>query len=131
MNAPQSNLPTMFPQWLDRIQIKYFNPVIRPLAGRVPGLALFKHTGRKSGRRFETPVTAYRKNSQLAIVLGHGMTDWARNAIAAGSADVALFRDEVHIVNPRIVPNGRDVAALPSFAKRQARNIAVFVADIS
>jgi deazaflavin-dependent oxidoreductase (nitroreductase family) len=126
-----SDLPKMFPEWLDRIQIKYFNPVIKPLAGRVPGLAKFIHTGRRSGRRYETPVTAYRKGDQVAIVLGHGMTDWARNTLAAGSADLALFRDEVHIVNPRIVPNGRDVAALPAFAKRQARNIAVFVADVS
>jgi deazaflavin-dependent oxidoreductase (nitroreductase family) len=121
----------MFPEWLDRLQVKYFNPVIKPLAGRVPGLALIKHTGRRSGRRFETPVTAYRKGSLLAIVLGHGMTDWARNAIAAGEADIKLSGDEVHIVNPRIVPNGRDVEALPSFARRQARNIAVFVADVS
>jgi deazaflavin-dependent oxidoreductase (nitroreductase family) len=126
-----SELPKMFPEWLDRLQIKYFNPVIRPLAGRIPGLALFKHTGRKSGRQFQTPVTAYRKGSELAIVLGHGMTDWARNALAAGEADVKLFRDEVHIVNPRIVPNGRDVAARPAVGRRQARNIAVFVADIA
>jgi deazaflavin-dependent oxidoreductase (nitroreductase family) len=121
----------MFPEWLDRLQIKYFNPVIRPLAGRVPGLALIKHTGRRSGRRFETPVTAYREGAEIAIVLGHGMTDWARNAIASGEADIKVFRDELHIVNPRIVPNGREVAALPSFARRQARNIAVFVADVS
>jgi len=131
VNERQPDLPTMFPQWLDRLQSKYFNPVIKPLAGRMPGLALFKHTGRNSGRQYETPVTAYRKGGQLAIVLGHGRTDWARNAIAAGRADVTLSGDEVHIVNPRIVPNGRDVAALPRFAKRQARNIAVFVADIS
>lgn len=121
----------MFPEWLDRLQSKYFNPVIRPLAGRLPGLALIKHTGRRSGRRFETPVTAYRQGSEIAIVLGHGMTDWARNAIAAGEADIKLFRGEVHIVNPRIVPNGREVTALPSFARRQARNLAVFVADVS
>ncbi|TFV60725.1 nitroreductase family deazaflavin-dependent oxidoreductase [Mycobacterium sp. PS03-16] len=126
-----SELPTMFPKWLDRIQIKYFNPVIRPLAGKMPGVALFKHTGRRSGRRFETPVTAYRRDGELAIVMGHGMTDWARNALAAGEADVVMSGDEVHIVRPRIVPNGRGVAALPAYAKRQARNIAVFVADIA
>lgn len=126
-----SELPTMFPKWLDRLQTKYFNPVVRPLAGRMPGLALFIHTGRRSGRRFETPVTAYRKDGQLAIVLGHGMADWARNALAAGQADVKIRGDQVHIVNPRIEPNGRDVAALPGFARRQARKIAVFVADVS
>lgn len=126
-----SELPRMFPPWLDRIQIKYFNPVVKPLAGRLPGISMIKHRGRRSGKTYETPVTAYRKGSQLAIVLGHGMTDWARNVLAAGEADVALFRGDVHIVNPRIEPTGRDVAALPAMARRQARKIAVFVADIS
>ena len=125
-----SDLPRMFPQWLDRIQIKYFNPVIKPLGGKVPGLSLIKHRGRTSGRSYETVVTAYRRGDQLAVVLGHGQTDWAKNILAAGEADVRLFRDEVHIVNPRIVPNGDDVAALPAIARRQAKNIAVFVADV-
>ena len=126
-----SDLPRMFPPWLDRIQIKYLNPLVKPLAGRLPGLSSIKHRGRTSGREYETVVTAYRKHGELAIVLGHGKTDWVKNVLAAGEADVELFRDEVHIVNPRIVPNGIDVGALPAMARRQARNIAVFVADIA
>jgi deazaflavin-dependent oxidoreductase (nitroreductase family) len=126
-----SDLPRMFPPWLDQIQIKYVNPLIKPLAGHVPGLSVIKHRGRTSGQPYETVVTAYRKGNQLAIVLGHGRTDWVKNVLAAGEADVALFRDEVHIVNPRIVPNGRDVAALPAMGRRQARNISVFVADVA
>jgi deazaflavin-dependent oxidoreductase (nitroreductase family) len=126
-----SELPRMFPEWLDRIQIKYMNPVIKPLAGKLPGLSVIKHRGRTSGRVYETVVTAYRKGDELAIVLGHGKTDWAKNILAAGEADVQLFRDQVHIVNPRIVPNGDGVTALPGVARRQAKNIAVFVADIA
>ncbi len=126
-----SELPRMFPEWLDRIQIKYLNPVLKPFGGRVPGLSVIKHRGRTSGRPYETVVTAYRKNNELAIVLGHGKTDWARNVLAAGEADVTLFRDEVHIVNPRIAPNGDDVVALPAMARRQAKRIAVFVANIA
>ncbi|MGE2834560.1 nitroreductase family deazaflavin-dependent oxidoreductase [Mycobacterium sp. SMC-4] len=126
-----TDLPRMFPEWLDRIQIKYFNPVIKPLGGKLPGLSIIKHRGRKSGRQYEAVVTAYRKGGQLAIVLGHGKTDWAKNVLAAGEADVRLFRDEVHIVNPRIVPNGQGVEALPAIARRQAKTVAVFVADIA
>lgn len=125
------DLPRMFPEWLDRIQIRYMNPVIKPLAGKVPGISVIKHRGRTSGRDYQTIVTAYRRDGQLAIVLGHGKTDWAKNVLAAGEADVRLFRDEVHIVKPRIVPNGDGVTALPAVARRQARKIAVFVADIA
>ena len=125
-----SELPRMFPEWLDRIQIKYFNPIVKPLAGRMPGLSVIKHRGRTSGRAYETIVTAYRNDSQLAIVLGHGKTDWAKNVLAAGEADVTMSGDEVHIVNPRIAPSGDGVEALPGFARRQARKVAVFVADV-
>jgi deazaflavin-dependent oxidoreductase (nitroreductase family) len=126
-----SNLPRIYPEWLDRLQIKFMNPVLKRLGGRLPGLSLIRHRGRKSGKSYETLVTAYRKGNELAIALGHGETDWVRNVLAAGEAEVKLFRDEVHIVNPRIAPPGTDVAALPAMAKRQARNVAVFVADIA
>jgi deazaflavin-dependent oxidoreductase (nitroreductase family) len=121
----------MFPEWLDRIQIKYMNPVIRPLAGRLPGIAKLTHRGRRSGRTYQTPVTAYRSGGEVAIVLGHGETDWVRNVLAAGEADLQLFRDRVHLGNPRVVPPGSTVAALPGFARRQAKNLAVFVADVT
>ncbi|MCZ8379694.1 nitroreductase family deazaflavin-dependent oxidoreductase [Mycobacterium sp. CPCC 205372] len=126
-----ADLPRMFPEWLDRIQIKYMNPVIRPLAGRLPGIAKLTHRGRKSGRTYQTPVTAYRSGGEVAIVLGHGETDWVRNVLAAGEADLQLFRDRVHLGNPRVVPPGSTVAALPGFARRQAKNLAVFVADVT
>lgn len=126
-----SDLPRMFPPWLDRIQIKYFNPVIKPLAGRVPGLAKLEHRGRTSGRTYETIVTAYRKGGQVAIVLGHGKTDWVKNVLAANEADIQMSRDTIHLVNPRIEPNGDGVTALPGMARRQARNVAVFVADVA
>lgn len=126
-----SDLPRMFPPWLDRVQIKFMNPLIRPLAGRLPGLAIIEHRGRTSQKSYQTVVTAYRKGTQLAIVLGHGKTDWVKNVLAAGEADVRVSRKNLHIANPRILPPGSDVAALPAVARRQARNIAVFVGDIA
>ena len=128
-NAP--GVPMVFPPWFENFQVKYFNPMIKPFARFMPGMATIKHRGRKSGKTYETIVTAYRKGTELAIVLGHGKTDWVKNVLAAGEADVRLFRDEVHIVNPRIVSNGKDVAALSAVARRQARKIGVFVADIA
>ncbi|MGV0837002.1 nitroreductase family deazaflavin-dependent oxidoreductase [Mycolicibacterium thermoresistibile] len=126
-----TDLPRMFPPWLDRLQIRYFNPVVKPLAGRLPGLSLLRHRGRTSGKGYETVVTTYRKGNELAIVLGHGKTDWVKNVLAAGEADVVLRGRELHLVNPRIVPPGAEVAALPAVARLQARGSAVFVADIA
>ncbi|MGH3555449.1 MAG: nitroreductase family deazaflavin-dependent oxidoreductase, partial [Mycobacterium sp.] len=124
-NAP--GVPMIFPPWLERFQIKYFNPAVRPIARYLPGFSVIKHSGRKSGKNYETIVTAYRKGNVLVIVLGHGKTDWVKNVLAAGEADVHFIRSDVHITNPRIVPAGGDHEGLPRMARLQARRVGVFV----
>lgn len=128
-NAP--GVPMVFPPWLERMQIKYFNPLVKPVARYLPGTAIIKHRGRKSGTPYETIVTAYRKGNVLAIALAHGKTNWVKNVLAAGEADVHLFRKDVHITNPRVVPAGSDGEGLPRMARLQARRVGIFVADIA
>lgn len=125
-----STLPAIFPQWLDRLQIKYVNPVIKPLARFLPGTSVIRHRGRKSGKAYETVVTTYRKGNVLAIALGHGKADWVKNVLAAGEADVQLLRREVHLVNPRILPAGTTDTSLPFAVRLQNRRVAVLVADV-
>jgi deazaflavin-dependent oxidoreductase (nitroreductase family) len=128
-NAP--GVPMVFPPWFERMQIKYFNPMLKPVARYLPGTAIIKHRGRKSGTPYETIVTAYRKGPVLAIALAHGKTNWVKNVLAAGEADVHFIRKDVHITNPRVVPAGSDGEGLPWMARIQARRLGVFVADIA
>lgn len=128
-SAPE--LPVIFPPWLDRLQIKYMNPVMKKVARYLPGTSIIKHRGRKSGKPYETVVTTYRKGNLLAIALGHGKADWVKNVLAAGEADVRLFRRDVHITNPRILPAGSSGDGLPWLARLQGRQVAVLVADIA
>jgi deazaflavin-dependent oxidoreductase (nitroreductase family) len=128
-NAP--GVPMVFPVAVENFQVKYFNPLIKPIARFLPGMATIKHRGRKSGKPYETIVTAYRKGNVLAIALGHGKTDWVKNVLAAGEADIHFIRSDVHIVNPRIVPAGGDAEGLPRIARMQARKMGVLVADIA
>jgi len=121
----------VFPVALENFQVKYFNPVIKPLARFIPGMATIKHRGRKSGKPYETIVTAYRKGNVLAIALGHGKTDWVKNVLAAGEAEVHFIRRDVHLTNPRIVPAGSGAGELPFMARVQAKQMAIFVADIA
>ena len=121
----------MFPVWAENVQVKYFNPMIKPVARYLPGMATIKHRGRTSGKPYETIVTAYRKGNVLAIALGHGKTDWVKNVLAAGEADVHFIRRDVHIVNPRILPAGSSTEGLPFMARTQASRVGVFVADIA
>lgn len=128
-NAP--GVPMIFPPWIENLQVKYFNPMIKPVARFIPGLAKIRHRGRKSGKPYETVVTAYRKGDTVAIALGHGKTDWVKNVLAAGEADLQYPRRVVHLTNPRIVPAGSDAEGLPFMARVQAKKVAVFVADVA
>lgn len=128
-NAP--GVPMRISPALERLQIKYVNPIFLRLARYLPSFAIVKHRGRKSGNEYETVVSAFRKGNLVAIGLMHGKTNWVKNVLAAGEADVHLFTGDVHITNPRVLPVGTDSPDLPWIARRLVRNEGVFVADIA
>jgi deazaflavin-dependent oxidoreductase (nitroreductase family) len=129
-NAP--GVPMRFPVWFENFQIKYFNPVVRPLAKYLPGMSVISHRGRTSGKQYETVVSAYRKEDTVAILLGHGKTNWVKNILASGEADLRLGRHELHLVNPRVVTAGTDDPSLPRVARAGVkRGVGAFVADIA
>ncbi|MBU9765021.1 nitroreductase family deazaflavin-dependent oxidoreductase [Mycobacterium sp. TNTM28] len=123
-------VPMLVPPWLERLQIKLMNPLVKPLSKRLPGFTVIKHRGRTSGTPYETIVTSYRKGNVFAVTLLHGKTNWVKNVLAAGGADVHLFRDDIKITNPRVLPAGTDDPTLPRIPRNAARRMGVFVADI-
>jgi deazaflavin-dependent oxidoreductase (nitroreductase family) len=128
-NAPGA--PMLMPVWLERFQIKYVNPLLHPLSKRAPGFAVIKHRGRTSGKEFETIVTAYRTDGLVAIGLMHGKTNWVKNVLAAGEADIHVARKDLHLVNPRVLPAGTVDPTLPRIPQMLAKRQGTFVADIS
>ncbi len=126
-----AGVPMIFPPWLESFQIKYINPVMTPISRKLPGFSVIKHTGRSSGKAYETPVTSYRRGDTLAILLAHGKTNWVKNVLAAGQADIHVFRKDLHLVNPRVLPAGTSDPSLPLIARIGARKTGVFVADIA
>ena len=129
-NAP--GVPMKFPPWLEQFQIKYINPVAVPIARFTPGVTVIRHRGRKSGRDLATAVSAYRKGRSVAIMLAHGKTNWVKNVLAAGAADIRVGGRDVHLINPRIVEAGTRDPSLPLMARIAARRgVGVFVADVA
>lgn len=124
-------VPMLIPVWLERFQIKYVNPMLRPLSKRMPGFAVIKHRGRTSGKDYETIVTAYRNGSVLAIGLIHGKTNWVKNVLAAGEADIHVGRKDLHLVNTRVLPVGTVDPTLPRISRMLAKRQGTFVADIA
>ena len=126
-----AGVPMIFPVWLENFQIKYINPVMSPLAKKLPGFTVVKHRGRKSGKQFETTVNSFRKGDVLAIGLLHGKTNWVKNVLAAGEAEMCVSGTDLHVVNPRVLPAGTVDPSLPRIAQLVAKRSGVFVADIA
>lgn len=107
------------------IMPRYLNPVLRPVAGYLPPLALLHHTGRQSGRDYETPVQAYR--IPRGFIAGYGYSDnpqWARNLLAGGRGQMTRAGKHYTITNPQHV--GQDgLKLLPSPVAAMMRSIGV------
>ena len=104
---------------------------LKPIARFLPGTGTIEHRGRTSGKPYKTIVTAYRKGNVLAIALGHGKTDWVKNVLAAGQADLHFARKRrAHHQSPDSA--GRFRRSRPALAGAlQLRRMAVFVSDIA
>lgn len=123
--------PMLMPPWLERAQIKYLNPVVSPVLRHLPTFGVIKHVGRTSGNRYETVVSPMRSGNLVAIGLIHGKTNWVKNVLAAGAADMHMGRRDVHLIHPRVVPAGGDTSGLPRMARMIGCRAGVFVADIA
>ena len=71
---------------------------------------VLRHTGRKSGNSYATPVSIKRHGDDFVIAMVYGRrSDWLQNIIAAGSAVIELDGQTYSVDLPKIVPTA-DVA---------------------
>jgi len=78
------------PQWLARFNRHVTNPIQRLWAGWAPTMGILEHVGRRSGKRFRTPLTVFSTADGVAILLTYGPDrDWLKNVTAAGAAPSA------------------------------------------
>jgi deazaflavin-dependent oxidoreductase (nitroreductase family) len=85
---------------------KPFGPLARPLAGNrwFPLWAILRHTGRKSGTPYATPLVARPTPDGFIIPLPFGdATQWAKNLFASGGGSLRFAGQEHVIDEPRIV----------------------------
>ena len=79
------------------------NHLTRPLARWLPGFGVVIHTGRKSKRRYETPVNLFRAREAYVIALTYGPeSDWVRNVLSAGGCDLITRGRRKRLTSPRI-----------------------------
>ena len=99
------------PRIMRRVNRAVTNPLMRPLAGLIPPLAVVHHVGRRSGKTYRTPVLALPVEGAIVTPLPYGTDiDWCQNVVAAGRYELEILGRRVEVENPRIV-NAK--AALP------------------
>lgn len=83
--------------------VRTYNRMVRSLAGRRL-YALLRHQGRKSGKRYETPVMAWRTRGGMLVPITWGTeSDWYRNTMAAGGCEIQLRGRWYHCTAPRLI----------------------------
>ena len=102
------------PLWVTRVNRRVTNPVLGTLSDRLPPFATLHHVGRRTGRRYRTPVFAFRTPRGVVIALTYGpQVQWLRNLEAGGEArlvrrgHVVALSDPVHLrgeAGSRLVP---------------------------
>ena len=93
------------PQWLARFNRRVTNPVQRLWAGWIPAFGILEHAGRKSGRRYRTPLNVFPTDDGVALLLTYGPDrDWLKNLQAAGEARMQHYGRTFTVVDPRVMP---------------------------
>jgi deazaflavin-dependent oxidoreductase (nitroreductase family) len=103
------------PRALARFNKVATNRIGRLLAPRLPGAANIVHRGRKSGREYRTPISAFRRPGGYAAALTYGPgAEWVQNVLAAGGAVLEMRGGPIRVTNPRVIrdPAYRLVPAL-------------------
>ena len=84
--------------------------------------ALIRHRGRSSGRVYETPIVPFAHGDELLVALPYGPgTDWLRNSIAAGGAELVFGGETLALDQPEVVPVAAMGDAFPPNERRTHR----------
>lgn len=86
------------------------NPITRRFAGRVPGFAILSYVGRRSGKRYRTPVNVFHRGGRHVFALTYGReAHWVQNVLAAGTCEIVERGRTTRLVDPELIvdPEGR------------------------
>jgi deazaflavin-dependent oxidoreductase (nitroreductase family) len=106
-----------------RVNRRVTNPAMLKSAGQ-PGAyaAVLHHTGRSSGRSYQTPIVPFPDGDTYLVALPYGPgVDWLRNVQASGRATLVTEGVTVEVTDPEVVPLAAVVDRLPESELRGLR----------
>jgi deazaflavin-dependent oxidoreductase (nitroreductase family) len=103
-------------------------PLSRPLAGRrwFRLWAIVEHRGRRSGRRYATPVAVLPAIDGLIIPLPFGeRTQWYRNVLAQGECTMRWAGSDHRFVEPEVIGLAEAQLGLNRFQRAMIRQVGI------
>ena len=106
------------PRWLARFNLRVTNHILGPLAKWMPGMGVVIHTGRRSHRRYRTPVMIFPRGDRVIVALTYGRdSEWVRNVLAEGGCELETQGSPIRLIAPRIV-HDEQRRAVPALHRR-------------
>ena len=114
------------PKAITGMNRRLLNPVMSLLAKRAPLMAVVVHRGRRSGRRYETPVLIFVRGSTATIALTYGPdVDWLKNVRAANGCTLIRRGRIREARDPRMLPTGEGERRMPGPIRAILRRLGV------
>ena len=94
------------------------NRILGPIAWYLPAFGRIEHVGRRSGRRYVSPIMAFRSGDRrrMTFALTYGTdAEWVRNALAAGALTFdSRWSGRLRLIDPHLVhdPSRRAMPAI-------------------
>ncbi|OBK73956.1 nitroreductase family deazaflavin-dependent oxidoreductase [Mycobacterium sp. 1274761.0] len=105
------------PRAVARFNRRITNPLAVAFGGWAPTVGYVEHVGRKSGKRYRTPLNIFDTDDGYVILIGYGTeSHWVKNVLAQGSATVHKHGKTVPVTEPHIVSKA-EAAPLVTSAK--------------
>jgi len=103
------------------------NPLMLHLAGHKHSYAVaIRHTGRRSGKQYVTPVVAERTADGFVVPLAYGTrVDWLQNILAAGRATISSRGESYDVVRPQIVDAAAATPVVTTWRQRTFRRFGI------
>ncbi len=97
---------------------KRLNPFLRRVAGTRVGMLYFNlsalhHVGRRSGRKYVTPLSAYPLGDGFVLAVAYPYVDWRENVLAAGECTLTWNGDEYALDRPEVISRKDAMKAYP------------------
>ena len=91
-------------RWLAKINIAVTNRITSLFAGWLPGFGILTHVGRKSGKRYQTPVNVFRAPNGFVVALTYSsQSEWVKNVLAAGGCELKTSGKKYQLSAPKVV----------------------------